>query len=574
MNQDTPQIEKRSHFELIFSRFNSPLLLKEIRGKFRSIRFLLTHFISVGLLSILIILTIFFLGIDNQKHTSYERIGQNLFLLFLLGQYLIVCFVFPAFSCTAIISERSNKAFDLLVTTTLSPWEIVWGKLTSSFAYIYIFLISTLPLLSISFLFGGVSPEYIFWAYLGLFGLSFFITVYALFASTAHTSISKAIGSTYISVFLFGLIFTPALAGGIFSLFDRQMTPSAYYHSASALEKKNLLITFFLFIHLFLSFTSLFFISAVNKIKPQNANKSTNMRIWFVYFLSICLGLLYLYYHNNHPSWNANTRLNGVFYTEISLWIILSIPIFVFTLEPICLPPRLFRISQELKGWKFPLRLFFPGAISGFCYSFGLAVFGILGFSLALFYLLDLQKSREFTLPAFGIESFWNTTTILIILSFTLSQLVLFLNLKIEAFRTKIVVLVAILLFVCLAPLLFLFIDHSEELFGQKVFTAKTPKKTLLTEASWFNGYYFNPFLLLYSSYVDLNYIRSIPKGYDLFLKTPFGTYPIHIVGGFLYLYIGILFAILNVFAYQKTVQNYRDEMRKSGYFPDLFPEN
>jgi ABC-type Na+ efflux pump permease subunit len=158
---------------------------------------------------------------------------------------VIVNLVFPAFSCTTIITEKTEKAFDLLLTTTVQPWEIVWGKLLSSLAYIYIFLISTLPLLAITLLFGGVEPEYMFWAYFILFVQTLFISIYALYASASHTSVNRAIGSTYALVMLMNI----PLGLGLFTLlyemlFIRSSTPLILYHAyrTDPLFQRNILI--------------------------------------------------------------------------------------------------------------------------------------------------------------------------------------------------------------------------------------------------------------------------------------------------------------------------------------------
>src|SRR5205814_588342 len=65
----------------------------------------------------------------------------------------------PAFSCTSIVEERLNRSLDLLLVTRLRPWEVFAGKLFAAFVYCATFLAGTLPVVALSFLFGGVEPS-------------------------------------------------------------------------------------------------------------------------------------------------------------------------------------------------------------------------------------------------------------------------------------------------------------------------------------------------------------------------------------------------------------------------------
>ncbi|MCI6041929.1 ABC transporter permease [bacterium] len=79
----------------------------------------------------------------------YMLIAYTLFFMI----YLLV----PGIAGGSIAIERERKTLDILLTTHLSPWKIVLGKLESSLSMIFLIAFSTLPAVSLILIFGGVS---------------------------------------------------------------------------------------------------------------------------------------------------------------------------------------------------------------------------------------------------------------------------------------------------------------------------------------------------------------------------------------------------------------------------------
>lgn len=68
----------------------------------------------------------------------------------------MVMFLVPAFTAGSIAGEREKQTLEILLTTTLKPRQIVWGKLMSSISMVLLLIVSTLPTISIIFTIGGV----------------------------------------------------------------------------------------------------------------------------------------------------------------------------------------------------------------------------------------------------------------------------------------------------------------------------------------------------------------------------------------------------------------------------------
>ncbi|MBB5150296.1 MULTISPECIES: ABC transporter permease [Ureibacillus] len=141
---------------------SNPVLMKELKLRFRAFKSF------SGLMFYLAVLIIFvsgFLLIFTQFSTSGFFVPSNSFTMFSVLSVLqmaLVMFITPGLTAGAISTEREKQTLNILLTTTQSSSQIIIGKLLSSVAFLILMLIAGLPLYSIVFLFGGVSPGQFF----------------------------------------------------------------------------------------------------------------------------------------------------------------------------------------------------------------------------------------------------------------------------------------------------------------------------------------------------------------------------------------------------------------------------
>lgn len=145
----------------------NPVALKEFRGRMRGNRAFVLLTIYLGLM-VFIIGSVYLLYLASISDNSYYGVatvstrsifGKTLFALVLGIQMFCVCLIAPALTAGSITSERERQTFDLLRTTLLTERELVMGKFLSGFGFILLMLVASLPLESLAFLFGGVTPE-------------------------------------------------------------------------------------------------------------------------------------------------------------------------------------------------------------------------------------------------------------------------------------------------------------------------------------------------------------------------------------------------------------------------------
>jgi ABC-type transport system involved in multi-copper enzyme maturation permease subunit len=105
------------------------------------------------------------------------EVAQRLFDLFFLGQFFLVTLVAPTFAAGSITGEKERKTYEMLLASPLDPATILVGKLLSSLTYLVLLILSTLPLMILCFLLGGILLSEIVRAYVilvlaaGTFGL-------------------------------------------------------------------------------------------------------------------------------------------------------------------------------------------------------------------------------------------------------------------------------------------------------------------------------------------------------------------------------------------------------------------
>jgi ABC-2 type transport system permease protein len=203
----------------------NPVLIKELRGRMRGARAFVL--LTIYLLILSAVTLLFYAAIADASSSdlnSGRTIGKGLFLLIAAVALIEVCLITPTLTAGSIAGEKERQTYDLLVASLLSPWQIVWGKLASALSFALLLVLSIVPMMSLAFLFGGVSLTEVLIALIGLVTTAMFYATIGIFWSAALRSTlgatSLALGS--IIMMLLGIPFMAL----IFSLiFGRELAP-------------------------------------------------------------------------------------------------------------------------------------------------------------------------------------------------------------------------------------------------------------------------------------------------------------------------------------------------------------
>lgn len=177
----------------------NPVILKELRGRMRGARafvVLTGYLLLVGGFAVLLYMGQNAAASATAAQIDGGAIGRALFAGVVGIQLFLVTFIAPAFTAGALSSERERQTYDLLRTTLLPESQLVMGKLFSALAYIFLLLLSAIPLQSLSFILGGTDVPDMLISITVLFVMSVFLgTVGIYFSARVRRTLPASIAT-------------------------------------------------------------------------------------------------------------------------------------------------------------------------------------------------------------------------------------------------------------------------------------------------------------------------------------------------------------------------------------------
>jgi ABC-2 type transport system permease protein len=135
----------------------NPVFEKELRMFERSIKISWVIFIYNIVLAI-VALAIFYDMLHTSRFTGsveYTNMIQ-IYIIMAYIQFGMLILIIPGLTAGAISGERERQTLDILLSTQMKPWQIIVGKLESSLSIVLLLSITSLPIVSIVFVFGGI----------------------------------------------------------------------------------------------------------------------------------------------------------------------------------------------------------------------------------------------------------------------------------------------------------------------------------------------------------------------------------------------------------------------------------
>lgn len=122
-------------------------------------------------------------------------------------QLFLMSFIAPIFTAGAITQEKDSNTFHILLTTPLSSAQIVLGSLLSRLYFVWVLLVSGLPIFGIIMLYGGVTPAEVFQSFAIAAATGFVTGSLAIFISISRVGTQRTILWFFVgvAVYLLGL---------------------------------------------------------------------------------------------------------------------------------------------------------------------------------------------------------------------------------------------------------------------------------------------------------------------------------------------------------------------------------
>lgn len=182
----------------------NPVYKRELMVSARSFRLALVLLIFNGILAMVALLNMYstLAQVRMTAEIQYSSF-MELYLFVAVLEFVMVIFIMPALTAGSISSERERRTMDLMLTTKLTPAQIVTGKMMISLNTMGLMIFSSCPVLAMVFVYGGVTLKDI-----GLLFLCY--TAAALFTGSLGIFCSVVFGRSTLST-----VVSYVLVGGV-----------------------------------------------------------------------------------------------------------------------------------------------------------------------------------------------------------------------------------------------------------------------------------------------------------------------------------------------------------------------
>lgn len=190
--------------------FRNPVLESELKVRMRGWRAAMAVTVYIGIM--LLIAYIYFKTTLNSmiRYGGYNFVSQTaglqVYSVLAVLQFALIILVTPAQTAGAISAEREKQTLDLLLCTRISSIGIIFGKLFSSLSFILLLIIGSIPLFSLVFLFGGVTPGDVAMLFLFYMITAFAVGSIGIFCSAVFKRTVTAAVTAYITIFVLGIV--------------------------------------------------------------------------------------------------------------------------------------------------------------------------------------------------------------------------------------------------------------------------------------------------------------------------------------------------------------------------------
>ncbi|MFD0959576.1 ABC transporter permease [Paenibacillus chungangensis] len=183
----------------------NPVLNKEFRLRMRSKRAMWTLFFYLFAIGLLTFTAVYLTQVISGRSNSFNPdSGRMLFIFLSMAQMGLIAFMAPGLTAGIISGEREKQTLNLLLTTPQSSATIIMSKLAASLSFMVLVVLSTIPMYSIVFLYGGVSPKQLIFVFLYYLFLMLVLGSLGIMFSTLFKRTMLSVIVTYgVTLFLF-----------------------------------------------------------------------------------------------------------------------------------------------------------------------------------------------------------------------------------------------------------------------------------------------------------------------------------------------------------------------------------
>lgn len=253
----------------------NPVYKRELTVVSRSFRLALIFMVFNGILAVVALFNMFSM-IEQVKMTAEIQYSRFLELyVFVSGiEFVMLMFIMPALTAGSISGERERQTLDLMLTTTMRPREIVFGKLYSALTTLLLLILSGIPVQSLVFVYGGITLSDMMLLMICYGTVALLAGGIGVFFSSLLKRSTVATVCTYVAIIT---VVAGTYAVNIFTFKMSQNEINAYMATISTVTKQA---TSGIFIYLLLLNPAITFYVVINEQAGSGSIK-TLLELWF-----------------------------------------------------------------------------------------------------------------------------------------------------------------------------------------------------------------------------------------------------------------------------------------------------
>lgn len=228
----------------------NPVLRNETKIAVRSIKFTLMILAYVAVLAIAVMIYYNVINSEAFYNGLNLKSSTNFYVVMAVVQAALLFSIVPSLSSTAICSEREKQTLDILLSTKLTPLQIIIGKISSSSLRVIILIISMMPLYAVGSLMGGIKIG-------DILQLIFFFIINTIFMASIGVFISTYVKTSKVSTTLTYLLIVFIYLGVIAIAFGILAFSTYQYYNANNLTAPMPTISPIIYISPVIGFISL-----------------------------------------------------------------------------------------------------------------------------------------------------------------------------------------------------------------------------------------------------------------------------------------------------------------------------
>lgn len=181
----------------------NPILVRVVYGASRRQRHLWLRFGYLALLAAVVLWLQIPSANESASLTDLAKSASLTFSYAASTQLLLMCFLAPVFTASAITQERDAQTFNILISTPLTSGQIVLGTLMSRMYFVIVLLLAGLPIFCMTMIYGGVTGRQIVQSFALSASTAILTGALAIFIAMIGVGTRRTIFSFYLMIALY-----------------------------------------------------------------------------------------------------------------------------------------------------------------------------------------------------------------------------------------------------------------------------------------------------------------------------------------------------------------------------------